>query len=249
MRRRFVKTLLPCGVLFCAAWLSATVAWAQDIPKQLVVEYEVTRKGQPFAKVSETFRQEQGHYTIESVTKGLGVYAILGNRTLKSEGEITEQGLQPLHFVLQQEPNKRTVRVDFDWATHQITVNNKGKVSTKPLPPNTLDLASMLYQSMFVPPKPGETTLSVVTGKKVRQYRYAVEANTQTLATALGSLNVVHLSPVNAAAADADKDENANDEGKHFWLSPDKWYLLVKMTMSYDADDGLEQRITKLHVE
>lgn len=244
---RLLAVIMKLG-LFGLLTLSIMMpAMAQSVPTKVLVEYDVVRKGQPFAKVTEQFHQKDGHYVIESHTKGIGVYAILGNRLLKSEGKITERGLQPEHFELQQTPNNRTIRVDFDWSAGQITVNNKGKINTKPLPPDTQDLASLLYQSMFVSPKAGDLNFSVVTGKKIRTYAYKVESTPSQLITAIGELNVIHLKLIDALKGDNKND--ADEEGKHFWLSPDKWYLLVQMSMQFVADDVLEQRITKLHVE
>ena len=45
---------------------------ANAAPKQLTAVYEATRNGLPFATVTETFRQENGKYRIESITEGLG---------------------------------------------------------------------------------------------------------------------------------------------------------------------------------
>lgn len=246
---RCMSVLIKLGLFGFLVLSLAIPALAQSVPTKVIVEYDVVRKGQPFANVTEQFRQENGRYVIESQTKGIGVYAILGTRRLKSEGKVTERGLQPEHFELQQTPNNRTIRVDFDWGAGQITVNNKGKISTKPLPPDTQDLASLLYQSMFVSPKTGDLNLSVVTGKKIRSYAYKVEPTPTKLATAIGELTVVHLAPLLEGQKEVDKNDNSDEEGKHFWISPEKWYLLVQMSIQFAADDTLDQRITKLHVE
>ncbi|MBA3696873.1 MAG: DUF3108 domain-containing protein, partial [Methylotenera sp.] len=57
-------------------------------PKLIQANYEVTKNGQPFATMKEQFTVTGNTYTIESVSKGVGVYALFGERKLTSTGEI-----------------------------------------------------------------------------------------------------------------------------------------------------------------
>jgi hypothetical protein len=103
-------------------------------PTKVDVVYQATRSGQPFATITESYRQENGHYRIESVTKGIGVYALFGERKLTSEGDVTANGLKPSHFELHQDDNeKKFLFADFDWAANTLTMKIKGKSTTVPL--------------------------------------------------------------------------------------------------------------------
>ena len=55
---------------------------AQALPKTVQLEYDVARDGKLFARVKESFTQNGKQYRIQSVTKGVGIYALLGERKL-----------------------------------------------------------------------------------------------------------------------------------------------------------------------
>lgn len=82
-------------IFFCLALYGAI---AQAAPKSIQLEYDLKRDGKLFAKVVENYSQVGDQYKIESVTKGVGVYALLGERKLSSNGSVTKDGLKPKHF-------------------------------------------------------------------------------------------------------------------------------------------------------
>ncbi|MCB5188350.1 DUF3108 domain-containing protein [Methylobacillus caricis] len=214
---------------------------ATAAPKQVTLVYEATRNGQAFATVNETYRQEGNRYRIESVTKGVGVYALFGERRLTSEGEVTANGLKPGHFELHQGDNeKRSLYTDFDWAANQLNMKVKGKLNTVPLEAGAQDLSSFVYQFMFSPPAGTELTMPVTTGKKLRQYHYNIVAKNEVLELPAGKFKVIHL-------VDADKD--AAEDGKEFWLSADHHFLPVKLMMLDEKGYKIEQVLTNINIE
>ena len=161
-----MKQIITAALLALLAFTALTVSAA---PKQVDLVYEATRNGQPFATVTESYRQENGRYRIESVTKGIGVYALFGERRLISEGEVTSDGLKPSHFELHQGDNARkSLFADFDWSANTLTMKVKGKLTTVPLEQGAQDLSSLLYQFMFKQPTGEVFNLPVTTGKKLR---------------------------------------------------------------------------------
>ena len=105
------------------SFMFATFASAQEaLPKRIQANYEVTKNGQRFATVKEQFVVTGTTYKIESITKGLGVYALFGERKLTSIGEVTAEGLKPTHFELQQGDNpKKALIADFYWLKKYFT--------------------------------------------------------------------------------------------------------------------------------
>ncbi|MFM9913082.1 MAG: DUF3108 domain-containing protein [Methylophilaceae bacterium] len=198
-------------------------------PTKITVVYDVTRKGQPFATVNETFTQNGKNYRIESITSGIGVYALLGKRKLTSEGEISANGLVPKHFE-QQQGEKKGASADFDWAGNTLTMTNKGKTSTAPLENGTQDLASYAYQFMFHPPSGEEITQAVTSGKKLRTYKYKITSQAETL----------HLVNVN---------KGENGEEKELWLATDKHFIPTKIIMFDDNGAKIEQVLSSLTLE
>lgn len=231
---------VPARILSFVLLLAAATVHAAAVPRQVDVVYEATRNGQPFATVTESYRAENGHYRIESVTKGVGVYALFGERRLTSEGEVTAAGLKPSHFELHQGDNeKKALYADFDWAANTLTMKVKGKPTKVPLQPGTQDLSSFMYQFMFKQPQGDGFTLPVTTGKRLNTYHYNVAERNVPLQTGAGSFSTIHL--VNA-------DKSAEDE-KELWLGAEVHYLPVRLLLKDEHGAKIEQTLTSVHVE
>lgn len=219
-------------VLF--ALLSAQIAYA--LPKNIQLEYEVSRNGKRFATLKETFTQNGKQYRIKSVTKGIGLYALMGERVLTSTGAVTSQGLKPSRFELRQgKGDKRTLIADFNWAKNTLSMQNKDGVKTERLDKGTQDLASYVYQFMYNPPAKDEVKVTLTTGKKLHPYHYKVIARDVEVA----SYKTTQIS--NEALAGEDK--------KQLWLAQDQYYLPVRYKLTDEDGDSFEQTLTKIHVE
>ena len=217
--------------------LSANLAWAA--PKQITLNYQATRNGKPFANIVETYQQAGEAYKIESVGEGVGLAALLGKRILKSEGAVTNEGLQPKHFEQQQGDNeKKSFYADFDWQANQITFKSKNNLTTEPLLKGTQDLLSFSYQWMFSPVL-DEMTLAVTTGKKLRNYSYKVLERDVSLSVDAGQFKTVHL-------VSANPDGKANE--KEFWLAADRFYLPIKIIQRDDGGNVIEQTLTGMQI-
>lgn len=242
-----LRTLVS-GCLLISQLMYAAVAMAA--PKALSLVYAVTRNGQPFATVTESYSQENGRYRIESVTKGVGVYVLLGERKLTSEGDVTGDGLKPSRFELHQGDNeKKSLFADFDWAANTLTMKIKGKPTTVPLEKGTQDLISFAYQFMFAQPQGDALVLPVTTGKKLRIYNYTVVERDASLELPAGKFKTLHL--IKASKDDPEKladKQSANDE-KELWLGAEAYSLPVRIVMYDENGAKIEQSLTSLHVE
>lgn len=212
---------------------------AAAAPQQLTAVYYATRNSQPFATVTETFTRDGQRYTLESVTEGIGVYALFGKRRLYSEGEVTADGLRPAHFEQQQgDQVKKAVSADFDWVAGTIAMKYKGKTNTAPLETGAQDILSYAYQFMFKPPQGDEVVMPVTTGKKMRVYRYRIAERDAAVESAAGKYKTVHL--VNA---------EQNEDQKELWLGAEAHHIPVRITMRDEKGAKIEQTLTSLHVE
>ncbi|HZV62558.1 MAG TPA: DUF3108 domain-containing protein [Methylophilaceae bacterium] len=233
-----LKNMMSRTFLICCLW--GIAATASAAPKQIKLVYEATRNGQPFATVTETFKQENGRYRIESVTQGQGVYALFGKRTLTSEGEVTPEGLKPSKFVLDRGDNpKKSLSANFDWAANKLTMLVKGKPVTAPLEKGTQDLTSFVYQFMFKQPAADVLKLPVTTGKKLKTYHYKATGRDVAVQVPAGNFKTIHL--VNA-------DVEEPDDEKELWLGAESYYLPVRI-IAHDDGNKLEQHLTSLQVE
>lgn len=224
-------------MLAIALTFIATSAFAA--PQQIKAEYQATRNGQPFANVTETFTREGERYKLESITQGIGVYALFGKRRLYSEGEVTAAGLRPTHFEQQQgDQLKKTVSADFDWAAATLTMKYKGKTNNAPLETGAQDILSFAYQFMFKPPQGDEVVMPVTTGRKIRVYRYRISERDVAIDSEAGKYKAVHL-------VNAEQDEDQ----KELWLGAEAHHIPVRITMKDENGAKIEQTLTSLHVE
>jgi len=235
--------LLSLAILLAATPVMAEQAALSNaaLPKRVQAVYEVTKNGQPFAKVHEQFSVSGTAYKVESVTKGIGVYALFGERVLTSSGEITAQGLKPSHFELRQGDNpKKAVQADFDWAKQNLRMTVKGKLKEAPLAAGTQDLASFAYQFMYLPkPFKADIAVTLTTGKKLNQYQYRIGTEPEVISSAGVQYKTQHLSP----------PVQDTQETKELWLAADYHYVPVKILMVDDNGQKLEQTLTELHIE
>lgn len=236
---RHIKVL---SLAFC--FMFSAIASAQDaLPKRIQANYEVTKNGQPFATVKEQFVVSGNTYKIESITKGLGVYALFGERKLTSAGEVTVEGLKPTHFELLQGDNaKKALIADFDWPKSTLHMRVKGTVKDAALTAGTQDLASYAYQFMFFPaPMKDAIIVNLTTGKKLNQYQYKVSGEQQMLEVAGVQYKTLHLVPP--------EQNKLQTETKELWLSVDHHFVPVRIMMIDENGQKLEQTLTELHVE
>ncbi len=218
--------------------LNASVVFA--LPKSVQLEYDVARDGKLFARVKESFTQNGKQYRIQSITKGVGIYALLGERRLTSTGAVTKAGLKPSHFELRQGRNdNKTLIADFDWVKNTLTMQKKDEKQIEKLSAGTQDLASYAYQFMFNPPVKDDISVTMTTGKKLNVYQYKVLVRGASLNLAKTNYKTLQLS--NEAAAGQDK--------KQLWLAQDQFYLPIRYQLTDDDGDTYEQTLTKIHVE
>jgi hypothetical protein len=236
MRTNNKWTSFKAVVLACVMAL-LMVQTAIAAPKSIKLTYEVKRNGKLFGNVTETYRQQGKEYQLQSITKGIGVYALLGERQLTSQGDVTKEGLRPKHFEsLQSTNSKKTLINDFDWKARVLNMQVKGEKEQAALVAGTQDLLSVMYQFMFKPPVVGPLKLSVTNGKRLKTHQYQVNSQTTPLVTDAGTFKVVEL--VETDDADA----------KKIYLAVDKYALPVKIVVQ---DDGatIEQLITQITIE
>ncbi len=238
-----VRYISVLSVIFC--FISASVSAQTLTPKHIQASYEVTKNGLPFANVYEKFVISGSTYKVESITKGIGIYALFGERKLSSSGELTSQGLKPTHFELQQGDNpKKALLADFDWSKNALRMTVKGELKEAELVPGTQDLASYPYQFMFLPaPLKNDITVTLTTGKKLNQYLYKINAEQEVLELAGTQYKTLHLLPP------APLDANKPQETKELWLAVEQHYVPVRILIVDDNGQKLEQTLTELHVE
>lgn len=223
--RHRVASLLATMALLVSPLLSAA-------PKQLTLKYELLQQGISIGSVKDQLSVTGNRYQIDSLAEGKGIYKLMGERTLSSQGQVVGNALRPDHFESRQSkhPNKALIS-EFDWAKKVLKMQIKDEQETDKLAKGTQDLLSVMYCWMWQPPKAKQVNLAVANGKKLTPHAFVVTEEPTPLETEAGTFNVVKLT-------DADGE-------KTLYLAKDKGYLPVKLVV---VDDGkhMEQVITSI---
>jgi hypothetical protein len=231
--RRLVQ-LISC-LLFCAI---VQPLHAETSPSKIEVAYDVLKGSLKIATISETYVRTQDHYKIESVSEAVGVLALFKpeNIQLTSEGTLTKAGLRPNVFSSHRKiDGDRDTRADFDWLAGRISLTDRDGKRTLPLPADTQDRLSAMYQFMFLALK-DTTTLDfhMTNGNKLDIYDYLVAPGPK-VRVPLGEFRTIYVASVPEAGAN--KTE--------IWLATDHDNFPCKMTIT-DSDGGqLTQVLTR----
>ena len=223
--------------LACLLCLGATLAHAAP-PAEIHATYKLLRNGQQMGVVTETFKRDAHKYRLDSETAAIGIFALFakGKIRLSSNGDVTADGLRPLHFEHHRgaDPAK-TITADFNWDKQTVTHNFDGKTETAELKPGTQDRISFLYQFMFKPPRKDDILLPMTTGKKLNVYRYRLSGE-EKITVPAGSFRALHLV----------KQHAADEDGTEIWLAKSRNHFPVRII--FDEKDGtkLEQQLVSV---
>ena len=224
--------------VLCGLWMGAALAAA---PQQIAATYSLTKQGQQIGTVTESFKQTEGRYQLESITSAIGIYALFmkGKIRLISSGEVTDHGLRPRHFEHHRAAGPaKTVRADFDWEKMSLTHSFDGRTESVALEPGAQDRISLQYQFMFAPPGKEDVQLFMTTGKKLNLYHYKL-AGEEKITTPAGQFQTIHLV----------KQRTADEDGTEIWLAKKRHYFPVRIVVDEHNGGKLEQNLTSLTFE
>ena len=232
-------TTLTAALLALAIPCAAAVPVA---PQGVSASYDMYRNGLHIAVINETFEAKGGGYQLASVTRTIGLFALVERQSLlfTSTGRLADAGLQPLHFEGKRgDADPRQVRADFDWQAGQLTIVHDGKTDTFPLAPATQDRVSLMYQFMFMEAdKLPRIEFAMTNGRKLDRYRYTVTPGVE-IDTPMGRMTTLHLV----------KQHKPDESGAEVWLSPQHRYLPVRVLVVEENGTRFEQFITRLDIK
>ena len=189
------------------------------------------------ATVDETFTLKQDHYTIESISRAVGLVALFKPETIRvtSEGMLTSHGLQPLVFASTRKlDSERNTRADFDWTHQQITLTNRSGKRTLPLPPDTQDRLSAMYQFMFLALQNADKLdFHMTNGDKLDIYNYLI-AHDQSVTTPLGTFKALYVTSI----------PEPGSNRTEIWLAAEHSNFPYKMVITDQDGSKLSQVLT-----
>ena len=182
--------------MLAALLMSAAPALA--MPSEISAEYQLTNNGITIGRVQESFVRTADTYTISSVSRAEGILKVLYDEqiTLSSAGRVVNGNLQPLKFAERRVRDpQRSVNAVFDWEQGVLQSQFKGETSQVPLPRDTQDRISMMYQFMNLPTRQGNFVILMSNGRKVEHYTYRLVDEVR-IKTPAGEFNTFHFERV-----------------------------------------------------
>lgn len=231
-----MKALLAAALLAFAALAHAAT------PTEIRSQYQITAAGLKIATVVESYSRKGDRYTIESVTRAEGALKLFKDETVTflSEGLVGPSGLKPLKFAQRQlkEP-KRDVEASFDWTRNVLVSNFGGKVREVPLPAETQDRLSLMYQFMNLSPGAAPLTIAMSNGRKVEHYKYRF-VEEERVTTPAGTFDTLHYARVN---------EDPKESHADVWLAKDRFNYPVRVVFDDPRGLRLEQSLVALQAQ
>lgn len=173
-----------------------------------------------------TLEIDDGRYILNAVTKTVGLASLFKTFELTqySSGSYTKDGLRPELFFEQRKDKLATLRytAEFDHEAQIAHFSLGGEVI---LPPETLDILSVMYQ--FPPMRRGVEIVSVYVsnGRKIERYEFGMTPD-EVIDTSIGKLKTVHMR----------KLHTRNEEGLDIWLARE--YRLFPVKIQFIEKNG-----------
>ncbi len=212
--------------------------WA-EMPSRIEATYDVLTRGIKFAEVREVFIRTDDNYRIESVTKPVAMLALFQPETIVvvSEGEIGNAGLHPLKFSHRRmRDSSKNNAAEFGWDSKELTVNDQSGIRQLPLPADTQDRLSVMYQFVANPPR-RDISFSMTNGSKLESYRYQLQTE-QTVDVPFGTLKSYYLST----------PPQRTPWKSEIWLAEEHSFMPCKIVVTEDTGEKLVQVLTSLNI-
>ena len=227
-----MKTLIATALtLFASGAALAT-------PSEIAAEYNLTFTGITIGHVSETYSRTGDRYAIRSVARAEGPLKMFldDQLTLSSSGRVVATGLQPLEFEQHRaNSSKGAVQATFDWEKGVMHSDDEGKRSETPLPDQTQDRISVMYQFMNLKADP-TVAMHMSNGRKVELYTYRL-VDEPHIATPAGEFDTLHYERV----VSGPKESKAE-----VWLAKDRFNFPVRVEFVDPKGFRVEQTLVGL---
>ena len=225
--------------LLLAALLTSTGVAAAAPPAEIRAEYTVTSTGLTIGHINESYARKGDLYSAQSVTRSEGPLKLILDEqiTLESAGRLGASGLQPLEFTQRRaRDSKRDLKTRFDWDKGIVSTLLHGENSHVPLPPDTQDRLSAMYQFLHLASYGETLSMPMAMGRRVEQYHYR-RVEEGRLATPAGEFDTLHYARVIDKPSDTKVD---------VWLAKDRFNFPVRVIFDDPKGFRLEQMLVSL---
>lgn len=207
---------------------------ALPIPASGEAQYKL-RMGLVSGELTLSWKFADGHYRLDSVAQGSGIFAIAGKYIQASEGDVAASGLRPATFSVERRGKKDSAA--FNWSDNSVRFSGKNGDRTEAATPGTQDMLSMLFQLAFAPPLGDDLTVIVTNGRKLERYAFE-RAGEEVLSLEGGKFNTLKIS----------KQRKGDEDGVEVWLALEHHYLPVKIRFTDKKGSVVEQSLMSIKV-
>lgn len=241
-----LRTALLLGAV-AAALVSAALAPARadTAAKSLqpyTARYQVSYRGLNGGEIEASFKRgklpDQWLYETHAFPSLLGRVAVSDAAGERSTMQLTPAGIRPLHFEFNdgKSGKDKDVSLHFDWENGKVTGEAEGKPVSFDLAPGVQDTASVqaaMISALAEGRKP--TGFTIVTGGKMRDYRYWHEGSQQVM-TPFGQVEA----DVWASQRDGSKRVTRT------WHAPSLGYVPVQAVQYRKGNPEVQMKLVKL---
>ena len=207
---------------------------ALPIPASGEAQYKL-RMGLVSGELTLSWKFADGHYRLDSVAQGSGLFAVAGKFIQASEGDIATTGLRPVTFSMERR-GKKDIAV-FNWSDNSVHFSGKSGERTEAAAPGTQDMLSLLFQLAFVPPLGDDLAMIVTNGRKLERYSFE-RAGNEVLNLEGGKFNTLKIL----------KQRKGDEDGVEVWLALEHHYLPVKIRFTDKKGNVVEQSLMAIKV-
>jgi Protein of unknown function (DUF3108) len=204
------------------------------LPASGEAQYKL-RMGIVSGELTLSWKFADGHYRLDSVAQGSGIFAIAGKFVQASEGDVATSGLRPSTFSMERRGKKDSAA--FNWADNSVRFTGKSGERTEAATPGTQDMLSLLFQLAFAPPLGADLTVIVTNGRKLERYAFE-RAGNEVISLEGGKFNTLKII----------KQRKGDDDGMEVWLALEHHYLPVKIRVTDKKGSVIEQSLTAMKV-
>lgn len=224
--------LSPIAAISAAAALAAGAHAAP--PAHVEIAYEVLHNGSAIGDMVSRLDHDSKTYEVTETWRGRGVLHLFeGRRT--SRGEVTPQGLRPIEYT-DKRPFRDIMRAVFDWPSGTLTLQAKGKTSTRPIPEHAHDRLSSFFDAAFNRPGAQPITQNVTDGRGMSKYVY-VNAGRERVSTPAGEFDTIKL---------VKQKDGPDDRDGAVWLAERLDGLPVRVRITDKDGTNVEQVATRI---
>ncbi len=192
----------------------------EALPDRLSIDYRLTTSLVD-AQASYRWRRDGDEYRITSQGEATGIFSLFlqGEMTQQSVGTVTSAGLRPERFV-ETKPGSAREGLEFDWLAHRVTFEYSDHRKTEPLPDDTVDWLTMIFQLAHSPPAAEAKSMRIKVFTQRRLYDFHLNVlGVERIDIPLGRVRALHLRHV----------DPENQQAVDVWLGIDYHYLPVRM--------------------